>query len=80
MSLGRKTAPPTDLWMSLNKAAIALGEARPTVLQRIVRNELRSSVVDGRTVVSRDDVQHLLDERAELSESAPEKKLARARR
>lgn len=64
MPPARKTAtqmPVKDLWMSLYDAAEVLKESRYSVMQRIIRGEIESQLVAGRTVVSREGVQRILD-------------------
>jgi hypothetical protein len=53
--------PVKDLWMSLYDAAEVLKESRYSVMQRIIRGEIESQLVAGRTVVSREGVQRILD-------------------
>ena len=65
MAYGRKRTPVLDQWMSVPKAATALGESKLSVLSRIIRGELVSQQMDGRAVVRRDTVDALLATRSD---------------
>lgn len=58
MSSARKNVidAPEDGWLSVPQAARALGIAPATVLQRVLRGELQSQMVAGRTFISADSV------------------------
>ena len=60
MANARKTTRTRDDWMSVPKAAAALGETRLSVLSRVLRGELISQQGDGRTLVRRDSVDALI--------------------
>lgn len=60
MSTVRKKRSQTETWVSLVEAARMLGEARQTVLTRVVKRELVADHVAGRTVVTRASVEALL--------------------
>jgi hypothetical protein len=63
----RKAKQTRDGWLSVPGAAASLGETRLSVLSRIIRGELVSEQVAGRTVIHRDSVEALLASRAETS-------------
>lgn len=50
-----------DLWMTLRQAALALGESRVAVLQRVARGEVEHAIIANRTHISRESVKRLLD-------------------
>lgn len=58
MDRARKTqTATTDRWISLRKAARALGISEPTVMTRALRGELETQIVDGRVFVARESVE-----------------------
>lgn len=57
----RKVEPATaDLWVSVPKAARAIGKAHATVLALALRGELETQQVDGRVFVSRASIEAYL--------------------
>ena len=60
-----KAREKSDGWVTLNTAAILLGESRLTTLHRIVKGELVAKHIANRTVVRRDTVDALLAARLE---------------
>jgi biotin synthase-related radical SAM superfamily protein len=60
----KKVAPIEDRWMSVLKAAQALGCSRQGVLVSVAKGELEASHVAERVVVSRESVDALAASRA----------------
>ena len=65
MANARKANRTRDGWMSVPGVAATLGETRLSVLSRIIRGELTSEQMAGRTFVRRDSVEALLAARAQ---------------
>ena len=65
MANARKANRTRDGWMSVPGVAATLGETRLSVLSRIIRGELASEQIAGRTFVRRDSVDALLASRGE---------------
>lgn len=55
MDVARKTV--IDRFLSISQAAKELGKANATVLAMVVRGELQSELVAGRTVITRESVE-----------------------
>lgn len=63
MANARKAKRTSDGWMSVPGVAATLGETRLSVLSRIIRGELISEQIAGRTFIRRDSVDELLTAR-----------------
>jgi hypothetical protein len=62
MATARKTNTPAaaDGWVSIGKASRMLGEARLTVMSRVVKGELTAQHIADRTIISRASLEKLL--------------------
>lgn len=70
MDAVRKSEAAVDEYLSVPRAAKRLGKAHSTVLQLVIRGDLRGKIVAGRTVIECASVEEY-EARAAQPENAP---------